>query len=441
MTEGATLFRNQKSEFAPLAIRLRPQTIEECVGHQNILEENAIIQSILQSKRMESLILYGPPGIGKTTLARIISRALTDFTSLELSAIDSGVAEIRACILKAKGRRQIGGKPTIIFIDEIHRLNTSQQDRLLQALEEGDIFLLGATTENPAFQLNPALRSRVSIVELFAHGHKELALILERALSFYQSQSIAITIEDDAKELLIDSAHGDARKMLSHLERIITTHTSDCINLQLKDITQSSREHGGLVQRTNDKKYDAISAMIKSLRGSDPDASLFYAAVLIDGGEDLRVIFRRLVIFASEDIGNADPHALVLTQNAFQAYEFVGMPEGRILLGQVLTYLASAPKSNRSYRAIEEALADARRYRQIQFPMQLVNAPTADMKARGRSKDYQYPHDVPGSYIPINYLPEKLAHKQYYFPSEHGVELRIKQLLDQLSSIREQQHD
>ncbi|HNJ03896.1 MAG TPA: replication-associated recombination protein A [Leptospiraceae bacterium] len=401
------------SPAAPLPQRLRPSSFEEFHGQQSLIDQ-------LAGKKPHSMILYGPPGCGKTTLALLLAKKATlPFRSL--SAVASGVKELRDVIEEARKTGRI-----LLFVDEIHRFSKSQQDALLHAVEEGWLVLIGATTENPSFEVISPLLSRCQVYKLGALSSEDLDRILERAL-MQDSLLKGKTIEEEAREALIQFAGGDARKLLRVVE--IAAEEADIITL--KALNKSIQNFARQYDRAGENHYDVISAFIKSMRGSDPDAALLYLAIMIDAGEDPLFIARRIIIFASEDVGNAAPQGLQVAVSAFQALERVGMPEGRIILAQAATFLASCPKSNAAYRGIDAALEFIQGKR-ISVPNHLRNAPTTTHRKEGAGKGYKYPHEYSGHYVEQEYMPDDIR-AQFYFPTREGQEVRLLERLRMLS--------
>lgn len=409
------------SGYEPLASRVRPESLEEVIG------QSQTIRVLRNLKRPVSMILYGPPGTGKTTLAKILSKNWK-LNYKHLSAISVGVKEVKDLITEA---RKIGS--ILLFLDEIHRFSTSQQDSLLEAVESGIIILIAATTENPAFRINRPLLSRCQIYKLQTLSEEELIKILERGL---RAENSNLALSSDSKQAVVRASGGDARRLLGILEALHTIEPEGGVwNLEQIEEYLSSQVFN--YDRNKENHYDFISAFIKSVRGSDPDAAIYYLACMLEGGEDPIFIMRRLIILASEDIGNASMQALPLAVNALTALEKIGMPEGRILLGQVTTFLASCPKSNASYKAIDSALEFVRRNGvNVTIPNHLRNAPTFLHKKEGASADYQYPHENENHFIEENYFPDELKNSppQFFFPSSQGTDKNLK---DRLKSLWE----
>ncbi len=414
-------------EDVPLAERVRPQTLPEFVGQEHLLGAGQPLRLLIERDTVPSMILWGPPGSGKTTLARLIAHH-THAAFVQLSAVNAGVKEVRVILDRARASRS--RKRTILFIDEIHRFNKAQQDALLHSVEDGSVTLIGATTENPSFEVISPLLSRCRMYMLHPLEPNNLMAILDQALRTDPFLSArAPTVND--RERLIFLSSGDARMMLNGLEtaiRIADTTDADLI-VGRKEFDAAFQRKLNRYDATGEEHYTLISAFIKSVRGSDPDASVYWLARMLDGGEDPKFIARRMIILASEDIGNADPYGLTLAISAFTAVDTVGMPEARIVLSQCATYLASAPKSNAAYVAISEALNDAREGPDAPVPLHLRNAPTGFMSSLGYGKDYKYAHDFDGNMVNQQYLPDALKEKVYYRPTSNGREKDLRERL------------
>jgi putative ATPase len=408
--------RERLPEHAPLALRLRPQALEEFVGQEQILAEGSALRLAIEEDRVGSMILYGPPGSGKTTLARIVAtRTGAEFE--ELSAVSASVADVREVMRKARERLGANGRRTILFLDEIHRFNKAQQDALLPAVEEGLVTLIGATTENPYFEVNAALLSRCQIYELEPLSEEQLAVVVRRGAA-----ALEAPVADDLVALIAGRSGGDARNALNILELAWETAVAENGALSKRHIEDAARKRPLVYDKAGDAHYDFISAFIKSMRGSDPHAAVYYLAAMLEGGEDPRFIARRMVVLASEDIGNADPQALLLAVAAAQAVEHVGLPEARLNLAQAAIYLARAPKSNASYLALKEATRDVRERGNLRPPKPLRSAGHPEATRRlGRGAGYVNPHEDPAGFE-FDYLPEDLKGRQYYRPSGSGEE-------------------
>lgn len=411
----------------PLAERMRPQSLDEYVGQKHIVGPDAVLRKAIQSAQLPSMIFWGPPGVGKTTLAYIISQTL-DRPFFNLSAINSGVKDIREVIDKAALlQNSLMGLP-ILFIDEIHRFSKSQQDSLLGAVERGLVTLIGATTENPSFEVISALLSRCQVYILKALDETELSGLLHTALEKdILLKEKNITIHDH--EALIRLSGGDGRKLLNVLEIVVNGIGGDKLVLTNENVLAHAQQNLALYDKAGEQHYDIISAFIKSIRGSDPNAAVYWLARMIEGGEDPLFIARRLVILSSEDIGNANPNALLLANNCFAAVNVIGFPESRIILSQCVTYLASSPKSNAAYEAIGKAQALVKQTGNLPVPLHIRNAPTKLMKNIGYGKDYQYSHGYEGNFSPQEYLPEEISGTKLYDPGNNPAEDKLREKL------------
>lgn len=406
----------------PLAERMRPSTLDDLVGQEHLVGAGGIIRKAIQLGNIPSMILWGPPGVGKTTIANIIAHAVKK-PFYTLSAVSAGVKDVREVIEKAR----LSGR-SILFIDEIHRFNKSQQDALLGAVEKGVITLIGATTENPSFEVNSALLSRCQVYTLKALDEKDLLRLAHHALA-HDAQLKEREVELKEHNALFQLSGGDARKVLNLLELVVESEPSGKIVITDELATRVAQKKIAIYDKSGEQHYDIISAFIKSIRGSDPNAAIYYLARMVEGGEDVKFIARRMVILASEDIGNANPTALVMATNAFQAVNVIGYPEARIILAQCAVYLASSPKSNASYRAIEEALQLVRETGDLPVPLAVRNAPTKLMKELGYGKGYQYAHSYEGNFVNMEYLPEKIAGTKFYEPGNNAREAELRKYL------------
>lgn len=424
----------QAPNLTPLAYRIRPKSFEEFIGQQKVVGENSPLLASLRSGKSQSLIMYGPPGSGKTTLAYLIKDTLgAEF--YQLSAVDSGVKDVRKYIEKAR-KNLSEGKITILFIDEIHRFNKAQQDSLLHAVEAGEIVLIGATTENPFFEVITPLLSRCLLVVLEPLSDEDLRKIIRRAVEHPDGFGGKIRVEDQAEEKIIQFASGDARRALNILENAaLMAEGENRQTISANDVVKVIESTVHYYDKSGDYHYDFISAFIKSLRASDPDAALAYMLRMIEGGEDPKFIARRMIIFASEDIGNADPLALLIANAAFDAVERVGLPECVINLSHAVTYLATCPKSNNSYIAMKKAYEDVKKFPAITIPEKLRDSSYRGAKKLGRGKGYRYPHDYPGHFYPESLMPEELKGKIYYKPEEIGYEKKIKERLEKIRKL------
>ena len=413
---------------------MRPETLDEYVGQRHLLEPGSVLRRAIDEDRVPSMILWGPPGSGKTTLAQLIAHA-TKAQFEQLSAVTSGVKDVREAAAAAKDRLGQLGRRTILFVDEIHRFSKSQQDGLLPHVEDGTVTLIGATTENPSFEVTSPLLSRTRVYTLEPLGDEDIGLLIQRALTD-NDRGIGhenANLSDDALSFLLRVANGDARSALNTLELAVESTQADGEGQKRVTVetVEQSLQRQARYDRLGDEHYDTISAFIKSIRSSDPDAAVYYLARMIDAGEDPVFIARRLVISAAEDIGLANPNALAVAIAAKEAVQFIGMPEGRIPLSEATIYLASAPKSNSAYKAIDAALSDVRKGRDEPVPMHLRNAPTRLMSELGHGAGYVYPHDQPGHFVPAENLPERLRNRSYYRPGVLGLEAPIAERLRQ----------
>ncbi len=425
--KSAGLPFKESTESTPLAVRIRPRKIGEIYGQPHILGEEGLVRKMIEGQNIRSMILWGPPGTGKTTIASIIADSI-NANYLELNAISSGVKELRESIENAAEHLTAGIK-TVLFIDEIHRFNKAQQAALLKSVEDGTIVLIGATTENPSFEVISPLLSRCHIFTLYPLTYDDLERIIQRA--FNNDSSLKdIEIDEEASLELKRLCGGDARIMLNALE----IATDICLErkagkIDKKLVREAYQTQHFKYDQTGEEHYNTISAFIKSVRGSDPDAAVYYLARMLEAGEDPKFIARRLIVLASEDIGNAEPYALTLATNCFTAVNYIGMPEARIILSQTTTFLASSPKSNASYMAINHAMKDVKNRTDIQIPLHLRNAPTRMMKDMDYGKDYRYSHDYEGNFKEQQFLPEELKSRSYYKPTVNGREGKLKKYL------------
>ncbi len=415
---------------SPLAERMRPKSLDEYVGQEHLIGKGSVLRQLIEKSMVPSMILWGSPGIGKTTLANIIAE-VTERPFFKLSAINSGVKEVREVIEKAKRQDMFSGQHPILFIDEIHRFSKSQQDSLLGAVETGTITLIGATTENPSFEVISALLSRCQVytleslsknnlIGLLDHAMEKDALLKEKQISFKEH------------EALLRFSGGDARKLLNLFELVIQNEKGKRIEITNDKVQRIAQQNMATYDKNGEQHYDIISAFIKSIRGSDPNAGVYWLARMIEGGEDPKFIARRLLILASEDIGNANPTALVIANNCFQAVNVIGPPESRIILAQCVTYLASSPKSNAAYVAINAAQEEVKKSGDLSVPLALRNAPTKLMKDLGYGQSYQYAHDYPNNFILQNYLPEDIEGKTFYDPGHNARENELRKRLKAL---------
>ncbi len=409
----------------PLAERMRPKSLDEYLGQEHLAGRDSILRRMLETNHIPSMILWGPPGTGKTTLANIISNKL-EREFLQLSAINSGVKDIRLAIDRAKKIMELTGTGAILFIDEIHRFNKSQQDALLGSVEQGVITLIGATTENPSFEVISALLSRCQVFVLKHLEKEHLEALLKNAITNDELLKKRDIVLKETEALLMYSG-GDARKIYNTLEIVVQSHTADKKIVITNDLVAKSIQNNfELYDKSGEQHYDIISAFIKSVRGSDPDAALYYMARMIQGGEDPKFICRRMIILAAEDIGLANPNALLMANTCFDTVHKIGMPEARIIMSQTAIYLASSPKSNSAYQAIDSALALVKSNKNIPVPMHLRNAPTKLMKDIGYGKDYKYAHSYKGNFVEQGYLPESIKKSSFYRPQNNDSENRLR---------------
>ena len=429
--------QNMKDE-SPLASRLRPTTLDEVVGQQHIVGKDKLLYRAIKADKLSSIIFYGPPGTGKTTLAKVIANT-TSAEFMQINATSAGKKDMEEVVAAAKNNQGMYGKKTILFIDEIHRFNKGQQDYLLPFVEDGTIILIGATTENPYFEVNPALLSRSVIFELKKLSTEDIRTLLLRAVNDTEKGmgSYHAQMDDDALEFLADMANGDARAALTAIELgILTTDRSEdgIIHITLDVASECIQKRVINYDKTGDNHYDTISAFIKSMRGSDPDAAVYYLARMLYAGEDVKFIARRIMILASEDIGNADPQALQVAVAAAQAVERIGMPEARIILSQAALYVATAPKSNACYMAIDKALDVVKNSKTAPVPVHLQDAHYKGSAKLGHGVGYLYAHDYPNHYVRQQYLPDAYVNEKFYEPGDMGYERDIKKHLDKIKS-------
>lgn len=432
----------------PLADRMRPRNLKEFIGQKHVVEEGALIRHAVEQDRIFSMILWGPPGCGKTTLARIIAGE-TSCHFVHFSAVLSGVKEIRSVIEDAKNQQKLYHKRTVLFVDEIHRFNKAQQDAFLHHVESGLITLIGATTENPSFEVIPPLISRCRVITLKALSSDDIAAVIESALKDKERGlgNIDLNIDEDALPHLVRIADGDARAALNNLEVAASLVVSESdpplkgktVQITLQDIELALEKKALLYDKSGEEHYNLISAFHKSLRGGDPDAAVYWLGRMLSAGEDPFYIARRMVRFASEDVGNADPNALGVALSAMEAFKFLGPPEGELALAQAAVYLATSTKSNSIYTAYGKVKDAIKSSGALPVPFHIRNAPTGLMRELGYGKDYKYAHDYTNAYIPQDYLPEKLEGRIYYVPTDRGFEKTIKQRLDRWRSLKERE--
>ncbi len=414
----------------PLAERMRPATLDQYIGQTHLVGPDGVLRKFVASRNLSSFILWGPPGVGKTTLARIMARSL-DRQFFTLSAINAGVKEVREVLEKAKSSRFFDSAPPVLFIDEIHRFNKAQQDSLLGAVEQGAVTLIGATTENPSFEVIRPLLSRCQVYILQPLGEEDLLKLLDRAVSEdTQLKQMDIRIEETGA--LLGFSGGDARKLLNIVEMICGTAGGETVVIDDATVRAALQQNVARYDKNGEEHYDVISAFIKSVRGSDPNAAIYYLARMLAGGEEPRFIARRLCILASEDIGLANPNALLLADACFHTVHNIGMPEARITLAQTTIYLATSPKSNSAYAAINKALAQVEKEGYRPVPLHLRNAPTPLMEQAGYGTGYKYAHDFPGHFADLEFMPEGLSGKRFWEPADNPAENKLKARMDEL---------
>lgn len=423
-----------KETESPLASRLRPRTLEEVVGQQHIIGKDKLLYRAIKADKIGSIIFYGPPGTGKTTLAKVIA-GTTSAEFKQINATVAGKKDMEDVVKEAKDLLGMYGRKTILFVDEIHRFNKSQQDYLLPFVEDGTLTLIGATTENPYFEVNGALLSRSRIFELKPLEKEDIKELLKRAVTDEERGmgTYRARIEDDAMEFLADVANGDARAALNAIELgIMTTEKSadGIIHIDLPTAQECIQKRAVRYDKSGDSHYDTVSAFIKSMRGSDPDAAVYYLARMLYAGEDIKFISRRIMICAAEDVGNADPQALTVAVSAAQAVERIGMPEAQIILSQAVTYVASAPKSNAAYMAVSKAMETVKETRTMPVPVHLQDKHYKGAEKLGHGQGYLYAHDYPNHYVKQQYLPDGLEDSRFYEPTENGYEKQIKEHLE-----------
>jgi putative ATPase len=426
------------STLGPLATRMRPRSLGELIGQEHVLGEGTLLRKAIEADRLSSVILWGPPGAGKTTLARIIA-STTRAAFTPVSAVTSGVADLRKAVADARDRLGMRGERTVLFIDEIHRFNKAQQDAILPHVEDGTVILIGATTENPSFEVNAPLLSRSRVITLHALSDDDIVTVVRRALEDTERGlgNENLTIDDDAANALANLANGDARFALNTLE-LASAGVGDDRRITVELVHEAAQRRAATYDKDGDDHFDTISALHKTIRGSDPDAALYWLARMLERGDDPLYVARRLVRFASEDVGLADPQALELAMAAQQAVHFIGMPEGALALAELTVYLALAPKSNAVYVAYGEAREDVAKTRNDPVPLHLRNAPTGLMRDLGYGKGYKYAHDYEGGVIGQQNLPENLQGRTYYRPVERGFERDLGRRLERIKDVYRQ---
>ena len=421
---------------APLAERLRPKTLDEVVGLDDLLSRGKFLRNAIESDRIPSMIFWGPPGSGKTTLARIIART-TKARYVPFSATSTAIKDIRALMEDARRARQSRGAKTIVFIDEIHRFNKAQQDAFLPYVEAGDIVLIGATTENPSFEVNSALLSRSKVVVLPALEREQILTILRRATAEPSVRAFGIEIAEDALDFIAATSAGDARQALTSLQLVVETAAREDSPVGLEKVKEILQRRSLMYDKSGEEHFNIISALHKSIRNGDADAAVYWLVRMLEGGEDPLYVARRLVRAASEDVGNADPHALMLAVAVKEAVHFIGMPEAGVALAQLVAYLAAAPKSNAVYLGYGEAVHEVRQGDNPPVPLHIRNAPTRLMKDLGYGRGYQYAHDLEEQTAAMDCLPESLAGRRFYEPKDSGVEAKIRERLERMRKARE----
>lgn len=435
----------QKETESPLASRLRPATLDEMVGQQHIIGKDKLLYRAIKADKLSSIILYGPPGTGKTTLAKVIANT-TSAEFMQINATSAGKKDMEAVVEAAKNNRGMYGKKTILFIDEIHRFNKGQQDYLLPFVEDGTVILIGATTENPYFEVNGALLSRSIIFELKNLAAEDIKVLIRRAVED-ENKGLGVyhaILDEDALEFLADVANGDARAALTAIELgVMTTEPGEDgrIHITLAVAGECIQKRVVRYDKSGDNHYDTISAFIKSMRGSDPDAAVYYLARMLYAGEDIKFIARRIMICASEDVGNADPMAIVVATSAAQAVERIGMPEAQIILSQAVTYVASAPKSNSAVCAISDAMEAVKNTMTAPVPVHLQDGHYKSSHKLGHGVGYRYAHDYPNHYVKQQYLPDGLTDRKFYQPSDNGYEKTIREYFHKIKGIYDQQEE